>query len=115
MARSAEARKLLARYDEYLAAASRRHGRKVDFTPAEAQILGQILDQIDEKARLKRILAKPDELTLREQLALSAEIRLLAASIERMLRHIKVDMPVEPSQKSKKAAKAANTRWGMTS
>ena len=115
MARSAEARKLLAQFDEYLAAASRRHGRKVDFTPAEAQILGQILDQIDEKARLKRILAKPDELTLREQLALSAEIRLLEASIERQLRHVKVDMPAEPSTRSKNASKAAKTRWGMTS
>ena len=115
MARSAEARKLLAQFDEYLAAASRRHGRKVDFTPAEAQILGQICDQIDRKSALKRQLAKPAELTLREQLGLSAEIRLLEASIERMLRHVKVEMPVEPSSRSKKAQKAANTRWGVSS
>lgn len=52
--------------------------------------------------------------TVKEKLKISTEIRLLEASINRMLRHVKVDMPAEPSARTRKARHAANTRWGTT-
>lgn len=113
MARSTEARKLLAELDGYLAAASRRHGRQVSFTPPEAANVVMICDEIDRKAGLKRLYGKAD--SVKEKLKISTEIRLLEASISRMLRQVKVDMPAQPSAKSTKAQHAANTRWGMSS
>ncbi|GAB1811118.1 hypothetical protein MUNTM_01550 [Mycobacterium sp. MUNTM1] len=113
MARSAEARKLLAQLDSYLASASRRHGRKVEFTPSEAARVTMICDEIDRKAGLKRLYSRAD--TVKEKIKLATEVRLLEASIDRMLRHVKVDMPAEPSARTRKAQHAANTRWGVSS
>jgi hypothetical protein len=113
MARSVEARKLLAELDSYLAAVSRRHGRKVEFTPPEVAVVVMICDEIDRKAGLKRIYSKAD--TVKEKLKISTEIRLLEASISRMLRQLKVDMPTAPSARTRKAQHAANVRWGTGS
>lgn len=69
MARTAEARKLLAQLDSYLAAASRRHGRKVEFTPPEAARVAMICDKIDRKVGLKRLYTKVDNVKDRMKLA----------------------------------------------
>jgi len=111
MARSAESRKLLAEFESQLAAASRRHGRTVAFTPAEAAAVGMICDQIDRKSQLKRMYCKAE--SVKDKIKLSAEVRLLEASIGRMLRGVKVDMPEAPSARSVKARKAANARWAL--
>lgn len=113
MARSAESRKLVAELDLYLAAASRRHGRRVEFTPPEAATVAIICDEIDRKVGLKRLYGKAE--TVKERLKISTEIRLLEASVNRMLRQLKVDMPAAPSARTMKARHAANVRWGTGS
>jgi hypothetical protein len=42
---------------------------------------------------------------------LSAELRLLESSIARLMKQVDMDMPVQQSPTSRKASKAARTRW----
>ncbi|WP_156746298.1 hypothetical protein [Mycobacterium sp. 1423905.2] len=101
----------MAELESQLAVASRRHGRTVAFTPSEAAVVGMVCDEIDRKAGLKRLYGRAE--TVKEKLKISTEIRLLEASIDRMLRRVKVDMPAEaaPSVRTRKARHAANVRW----
>jgi thiamine phosphate synthase YjbQ (UPF0047 family) len=110
MAKSPEARKVLAEFESYLAAASVRRGETLSFTPAETAVLGLISAQIDRKSDLKRLYAKAAEDT-KVLVKLSAELRLLEASIARLMKQVQVDMPVQQSATSRKATKAANARW----
>ena len=110
MARSAEARKLLAEFTSYLAAASTRRGETLSFTPQEQAVLGLISAQIDRKCDLKRMYAKAAD-DPKVLVKLSAELRLLEASIARLMKQVQVDMPMQQSPTSRKASKAARTRW----
>src|ERR1700676_4870756 len=110
MAKSAEARKLLAEFASYLAASSARRGETLSFTPQEQAVLGLISAQIDRKVDLKRMYAKAAD-DPKVLVKLSAELRLLKASIARLMKQVQVDMPVQQSLTSRKASKAARTRW----
>jgi hypothetical protein len=109
MARSAEARKLLRHFDSELAAASARRGDTLVFTPQEHAVLGLISAQIDRKVDLKRLYAKADD--AKTLVRLSAELRLLEASVARLLKQVNVDMPAPSSLRTQKAQRAAHARW----
>src|ERR1700694_174985 len=110
MAKSAEARKLLAEFASYLAASSARRGETLSFTPQEQAVLGLISAQIDRKVDLKRMYAKAAD-DPKVLVKLSAELRLLEASIARLMKQVQGDTPVQHSATSREATKAANARW----
>jgi hypothetical protein len=100
---------MMAEFESQLAVLSARTGKKQSFTPTETAVLGLISAQIDRKVDLRRMYAKTDDPKL--MVKLSGELRLLETSIARLLRQVKVEMPVPQSHVSRKASQAANTRW----
>jgi hypothetical protein len=58
---------------------------------------------------LKRLYAKADD--AKTLVKLSAELRLLEASVGRLLRPVNVDMPAPASLRTQKAQRAARARW----
>jgi GAF domain-containing protein len=109
MARSAEARKVLAGLDTELRVASERRGETLVFTPQEQAVLVLIAAQIDRKCDLKRLYTKADD--AKTLVRLSAELRLLESSVARLLRQVNVDMPAPTSLRTQKAQRAAHARW----
>jgi len=110
MARSSEARKIRRELDKELAAAGLRSGQNLVWSAQEETILGLISDEIDRKERL--LDAWEESTDSKVQCKLSAEARLLEQSIARLLRLIKTDLPARESNKTVKARRAANARWG---
>ncbi|SDC26025.1 hypothetical protein SAMN04488581_0404 [Mycolicibacterium neoaurum] len=86
-------------------------GRPLQWSTAEVEVRRLIAETIDRKVDLASRWADADDKTA---LKLSGELRLLEASIARLLKQVKTDMPVSPTQKSQKAARAANARWEHT-
>lgn len=111
MARSSEASKMLAALNSELAAASRRRGVKLEWSPAEEAILGLISATIDRKVGLSREYGKCDSPSLKVKL--SAELRQLETQLARLLKQVSPDVPAAPrlSPTSRKAQTAANARW----
>jgi hypothetical protein len=110
MARSSEARKIRRELDKELAAAGLRSGQNLVWSAQEEAVLGLISDEIDRKTAL---LESWDQATdPKVQCKLSAEARLLEQSIARLLKVIKTDLPARDSNKTLRARRAANTRWG---
>lgn len=111
MARSAEARKVLAALDSELSLASKRRGSRLEWTASEEAILGLISATIDRKSGLSRAYNECDQLGLKVKL--SAELRLLETQLARLLKQINPDVSVAPkvSPTTRKARNAANARW----
>jgi hypothetical protein len=109
MARSAEARKVLAALDAELAATSERIGQKLVWTAPEQAVLGLISSTIDRKAWLSRAYSRTQDVKMRVRL--SAEIRLLEASLARLLKQVMPDLPAPPTMRTIRARRAANARW----
>ena len=108
---SAEALAVLAGLDAELEANSRRRGlvKPMKWSTAEATLREMLANAIDRKVVLHVSWLKATDDSLR--LKLSAEIRLLEASVARYVGQIKTDLPADPSLTTTKAQRAANTRW----
>jgi hypothetical protein len=95
--------------DEQLAAAATASGRTLVWTAQDREVLTLISSAIGRKCDLQRDYAQAVEPKLR--IKLSAELRLLEASIARLLRAVKTDVPEPMSRRSQKAQMAARARW----
>lgn len=106
----AEAVAVLAGLDAELAQNSKRMGlsRPLVWSTAESAVRELIADTIDRRTALMRLYEQCDDPRL--VLSFSAELRLLEASVARLLRQIKTDMPAAPSLTSVKARNAAMVR-----
>lgn len=105
---TAEALAVLAGLDAELAENAVVLGEPLTWSQAETTVRGLIADSIDRRVSLQQRYASCDDTRL--SLSIAVELRLLEASIARLLKQIKTEMPVPPSAKSRKAAAAANTR-----
>ena len=109
MAHSPEARRVRRELDQQLAATAAATGRDLVWTPQDRVVLALIAPGIDRKCDLQRdYSAAVDSKT---RIKLSAELRLVEASIERFLRRVHTDMPAPMSRRSQKAQAAARIRW----
>ena len=109
MERSPEARKLLHQLDTELAAASKRSGRSLVWTPQDRAVLGLIADTVNR--RLDLVAAFDAAEDVKHRVRLSAEIRLLDGSLARLLNQVHTDVPAPESQTTIKARRAAMRRW----
>jgi hypothetical protein len=109
MARSAEARKMLAGLDAELAAASERIGQTLVWTAQEQAVLDLISSTIDRKVWLRRVWSRTDDVKLRVKV--SAELRLLETSLARLLKQVTPELPAPTSMRTVRARRAANARW----
>jgi hypothetical protein len=110
MANSPEARRVRRELDQQLADAGRGAGMTLVWSAAEREILDLIRDQINRKCDLQRDYAAAEDARTRVQV--SAELRLLESSVERLLRRIKTDVPAAPESIATVRARAAATkRW----
>jgi uncharacterized protein YqeY len=109
IARSAAARKVLRELNAELTSASVCTGQQLLWSAAETQILELIASTIDRKCDLTRDYEQADTPALRVKL--SGELRLLENSLARMLKQVQTEVPAPVSSVSRKAQKAATTRW----
>ncbi|WP_133692053.1 hypothetical protein [Mycobacterium sp. BK086] len=105
----AEALAVLSGLDQELASNASRLGKPLRWSTAEVAVRELIAEAIDRKVDLRRRYeTSSDDKTA---LKFSAELRLVDASIARLLKQVKTDMPPVQSRKSAKAAAAASVRW----
>jgi uncharacterized protein YqeY len=109
IARSAEARKVLRELNAELSSTAVRTGQQLLWSAAEAQILELIASTLDRKCDLTRDYEQANTPALRVKL--SGELRLLENSLARLLKQVQTEVPAPMSSVSRKAQKAANTRW----
>ena|ERR1700694_556496 len=107
--RSADARQLQRELEKELASASQRHGQNVCLTASERAVLGLILDEIDRKSGLFEAYEVCQDPKVRVKL--SAELRLIEASIARLLKSVSTEPAAPKSIRSVKAQRAARARW----
>ncbi|WP_235852812.1 hypothetical protein [Mycobacterium interjectum] len=104
---------LLAALDAELAENSEDRGLAGDdalsWSAAERAILDLVADAVDRKVDLYARYLASDENKVRVKV--STEIRLLEASIARLLKQVKTDLVEAPSRVSQKASAAAHVRW----
>jgi hypothetical protein len=79
------------------------------WTAADRELLTMIADCIDRRVDLAEHYAKAVD--VRSRVKLSAELRLLEASLARLLRQVQTDVPAPESQTTIKAQRAARARW----
>lgn len=109
MARSLEAKKMRRELDKQLAKVSSIVGQPASRTAAEEAVLGLSSDQIDREVELfEAYRAAPDQ---KVQVKLSGELRLLEASIARLLKQVEPSRPAPESATTVKARRAAESRW----
>lgn len=109
---SEAARKVLGDLDSELASASRRCGRKLEWSAAERAVLDLIAANFDRIADLHNAYqAAAGSGEVKVQIKLSTELRLLEQAAARLLRLVKTDLPAAPSATTQKARKAATARW----
>jgi hypothetical protein len=112
MARSALARKVLRELDKELESASKRAGKKLEFSAAERAVLDLISADFDRISDLRVAYARAvDAGEVKIQIKLSTELRLLEQSAARLLKQVKTDLPAAESVTTLRARRAANTRW----
>uniref|UniRef100_UPI00389A8E9D hypothetical protein n=1 Tax=Mycobacterium sp. HUMS_1102779 TaxID=3383487 RepID=UPI00389A8E9D len=102
---------LLRWLDEELAENSADRGLvdPLSWSAAERAVLEPIARNVDRQVDLWRRWCASDDDKVRVKL--SAELRLLEASLPRLLRHVETDLPQPRSRASEKASRAARTRW----
>ena len=108
-AHCAEAMAVLDGLDVELAASAKRAGRPMGWSTADTTLRELIASTIDRRTGLQRLYEAATDPAL--ALRLSAELRLLEASIARLLKQVKIAMPAAQSKKSQKASQAAHARW----
>jgi transposase InsO family protein len=109
MAHSAAARRVRRELDQQLAATAAATGRDLVWTAQDRVVLSLIQAAIDRTCDLQRDYAAAEDAKTRAKL--SAELRLLEANVERLLRRVKTDVPAPMSLRSVKAQRAAFARW----
>jgi hypothetical protein len=109
MAHSPEARRVRRELDKELAETGASTGRSLAWSAADRKVMALLASAIDRECDLRRDYAARAEPKLR--IKLSAELRLLEASIARLLRAVKTDVPEPMSRRSQKAQMAARARW----
>ncbi len=92
-----------------LAAVSEQTGSELVFTAAESTLLALLMDAVDRAEDLKRDYVQAD--SAKTRCKLSAEIRLLEAHAERILRRIQIEAPSQESLTTIKARRAVMARW----
>ncbi|MGO9382391.1 MAG: hypothetical protein ACLP4W_09910 [Mycobacterium sp.] len=95
--------------DKQLAKSAAASGRPLVWSAQETAILDLISTQIDRKFDLAADYALAGEMKTRVKI--SAELRLLEASIARLLKQISTETPRQMSRRSQKAQAAAFARW----
>jgi hypothetical protein len=112
-ARSSAARKLKRELDNQLQSVAAATNRQLAWSPTESALIEQVLDALDRKSALQADWAAADNADAR--LRIAAEIRLIEAHTERVLRRIVIEAPAAPpasrGNTSRKAQAAANSRW----
>ncbi|QFS91527.1 hypothetical protein FIV07_12230 [Mycobacterium sp. THAF192] len=101
---------MLAGLDAELAENGKALGRQLAWSTADETNRELIADAIDRRADMKRRYQESTEDKV--ALKLSAEMRLLERLVSDLLKQVRTDMPAPVSNKSRKAAHAANVRWG---
>jgi hypothetical protein len=109
MAHSAAARRVRRELDKQLAATAAATGRDLVWTAQDRIVLSLIQAAIDRTCDLQRDYAAAEDGKTRAKL--SAELRLLEANIERLVRRVKTDVPAPMSRRSQKAQAASLVRW----
>jgi hypothetical protein len=107
--KSAAARQLLRALDEELGSASRSTGRELVWSAAEEQVRELLADSVDRRVELNGRYKSVEMVSLK--LKIAAEIRLLDASITRLLAQLSTEVPEPMSITSQKAQKASRARW----
>lgn len=112
MANCAEARRVRRELDQQLADAGRAAGMTLTWSAQEREILDLIRAQLNRKHDLGQDYADAEDAKTRVQV--SSELRLLEASIERLLRRVKTEVPAAPeSIATIRARAAADARWSQ--
>lgn len=110
MPRSPQGRRIARDLDKELAAAAQSSGKPLEWTAAERAVIGLITAQIDRIADLTVDYdAAVDSPKIRVKL--SSEMRLLEASVARLLKQVRTDIPAAESLTTIKARRAAHARW----
>ncbi|SPM43347.1 hypothetical protein RMCFA_4575 [Mycobacterium numidiamassiliense] len=109
MAHCAESRRVRRDLDKQLAASAAASGRPLVWSAQDRVVLDLISTQIDRKNELFADRAVADDMKIRVKI--SAELRLLEASIARLLKQVSTEVPRPMSRRSQKAQAAALTRW----
>jgi len=92
-----------------LADSSRERGEELEWSAAEQAALDMAMCAVDRKVDLyARYLASDDD---KVRVKLSGEIRLLEASVDRLLKRVPTDAPEPVARVSQKARDAAHVRW----
>jgi hypothetical protein len=107
--KSAAARQLLRALDEELGSASKSTGRELVWSAAEVQVRELLADSVDRRVELNGRYKSVEMVSLK--LKIAAEIRLLDASITRLLAQLSTEVPEPLSVTSRKAQAAARSRW----
>jgi len=113
--RSPQAQAFLAAMDAELLANAEASAMSLAFSAAEQQTLTDVADHIDRKTELAALYDDAEDTRLK--VALATELRLIEASITRLLRTVDMCAPeaqeqgevITPTQA--KARAAANSRW----
>lgn len=108
-AKSQASQRLLAALDAELEAASKAAGADLIWSAAEEQIRELLADAVDRRDELNRRYKSIEMLSLR--LKVASEIRLLDATIPKLLAQLSTEIEQPMSVVSQKASKAANARW----
>lgn len=113
MAHSAESRRIRRELDKELSAAGQRSGQTLVWSAAEKAILNRISDTVDHIADLT--IDYRDAADAKTRVKISTELRLLDASLVRLLKQIKTDVPSAESRITVKNRAAARARWDKAS
>lgn len=110
-AHTVEAIELLDELDAELANNTAEQGllEPLVWSAAEQAIRESIACTVDRKLDLWARYHASDDDGMRVKL--SGELRLLEASLARLLKSVSTDLPAAPSVRSEKASRAANKRW----
>ncbi|ORX17717.1 hypothetical protein AWC31_14835 [Mycolicibacterium wolinskyi] len=108
-----EALALLAALDAELAENSETEDEPLEWSAAERAVREMIADTVDRRVDLQSRYRVCADVQMRVKL--SSEIRLLEGAIARLLKQLSTEVPDQPtaweSSTSRKASKAALTRW----
>lgn len=109
MRRTTKATAVLANLDSELADTAKRLGESLSWSAAERELRDILARTIDRRELLHGMLDKAG--TPKECVRLSTEIRLLNASIGKLLKEIRTEPSAPESRATVRNRAAANVRW----
>lgn len=108
---TAEAQRVLDDLDADLARSATKLGKTFFWTAAEREVLRMVAATIDRRVDVAARYAATSAEETKLAVKLSAELRMLDASVARLLKQVETDLPQPMSQRSTKAQRAARARW----